>query len=77
MRAAPLAPIAVAATPLCLLKLMAAFIRLAAVLTVPVNCLSKLFLGFVDTLVAMAVVIARLRARRAASQQKHPQCGNE
>jgi hypothetical protein len=56
---------------------MAAFIRLAAVLTVPVNCLSKLFLGFVDTLVAMAVVIARLRARRAASQQKHPQCGNE
>ena len=78
MRTALLVPIEVAAAnPLCLLKLVAAFLRLAAVLTVLVNCLSKLFLGLVDTLVAMAVVIARLRARHAANQQKHSQCGNE
>jgi len=59
----------VAATPPCLLKLVATFLRLAAVLTVAVNCLSEIFLGLVDTLLAMAVVIARLRARHATSQQ--------
>jgi len=65
-------PIAVAAaTPLCLLKLVATFLRLAALLTVAVNFLSEIFLGLVDTLLAMAVVIARLRARHATSQQQY------
>ena len=67
-----LVPIAVpAATPLCLLKLVATFLRLAALLTVAVNCLSEIFLGPVDTLLASAVVIARLRARHATSQQQY------
>jgi hypothetical protein len=60
-----------AATPLCLVKLVATSLRLSAVLTVAVNCLSEIFLGLVDTLVAMAVVITRLRARHATSQQKY------
>jgi hypothetical protein len=59
------------ATPLCLLELVATFLRLAAVLTVAVNCLSELFLGLVDTLIAMAVVITRPRARYATSQQQY------
>jgi len=63
--------VVVAATPLCLLKLVTTFLRLAAVLTVAVNGLSQFFLGRVDTLVAMAVVITRLRARHATSQQKY------
>jgi hypothetical protein len=64
-------PIVVAAaTPLCLLKLLATFLRLAAVFTVAVNFLSEIFLGLVDTLLAMAVIIARLRARHATSQQQ-------
>ena len=67
-----LVPIAVpAATPLCLLKLVATFLRLAAVLTVAVNFLSEFFLGLVDTLLALAVVVARLRARHATSQQQY------
>jgi hypothetical protein len=67
-----LVPIVVAAaTPLCLLQLVATFLRLAAVLTVAVNCLSEIFLGLVDTLVAMAVVITRLRARYATCQQQY------
>jgi len=67
-----LVPIAVtAATPLCLLKLVATFLRLAAVLTVAVNCLSEIFLGLLDALVALAVVIARQRARHAARQQQY------
>jgi hypothetical protein len=60
-----------AATPLCLLELVATFLRLAAVLTVAVNCLSELFLGLVDTLLALAVVITRPRARHATSQQQY------
>jgi hypothetical protein len=69
---AHLAPIAVtAATPLCLFKLVPTFLRLAAVLTVAVDCLAEIFLGFVDALVALAVVIARLRARHAARQQQN------
>ena len=57
-RMALLVPIVVAvavaaATPLCLLELVATFLRLAAVLTVAVNCLSEIFLGLVDTLVAI------------------------
>jgi hypothetical protein len=72
MRMSLLVPIAVtAATPLCLLKLVATFLRLAAVLTVAVNCLAEIFLGLVDALVALAVVIARLRARHAARQQQY------
>ena len=67
-----LVPIAVTtATSLCLLKLVATFLRLAAVLTVAVNFLSEFFLGPVDTLMALAVVIARLRARHATSQQQY------
>jgi hypothetical protein len=67
-----LVPIVVAAaTPRCLLKLVAASLRLAAALAVAVNCLSQIFLGLVDTLVAMAVVITRLRASHATSQQKY------
>jgi len=67
-----LVPIAVtAATPLCLLKLVAPFLRLAAVFTVAVNFLSEFFLGPVDTLLALAVVVARLRARHATSQQQY------
>jgi hypothetical protein len=67
-----LVPIAVTtATPLCLLKLVATFLRLAAVLTVAVNFLSEFFLGPVDTLLALAVVVARLRARHATSQQQY------
>jgi hypothetical protein len=69
---APLVPIAVAAaTPLCLLKLVATFLRLAALLTVAVNFLSEFFLGPADALLALAVVIARLRARHATSQQQY------
>jgi hypothetical protein len=72
MRMALLVPIAVtAATPLCLLKLVATFLRLAAVLTVAIDCLSEIFLGLVDALIALAVVIARLRARHAARQQQY------
>jgi hypothetical protein len=55
---------------------MATFLRRAAVLTVPVNCLSQIFLGLVDTLVAMAAVITRQRARHATSQQEHSQCSS-
>jgi hypothetical protein len=67
-----LVPIAFpAATPLCLLKLVATFLRLAAVFTVAVNFLSEIFLGLVDTLLAMAVIIARLRARHATRQQHY------
>jgi hypothetical protein len=65
-------PITVAAaTPLCLLKLVATFLRLAAVFTVAVNFLSEIFLGLVDTLLALAVIITRLRARHATSQQQY------
>jgi hypothetical protein len=63
--------VVVTAAPLCLLKLVATFLRLAAVLTVTVNCLSQIFLGLVNTLVAMAVVITRLRARHATCQQHY------
>jgi hypothetical protein len=53
LRMALLVFIAVAAaTPLRLLKFLATFLRLAALLTVAVNCSSKIFLGLVDTLVA-------------------------
>jgi hypothetical protein len=65
-------PIVVAATaPLCLLKLVPTFFRLAAVLTLAVNCLSQIFFGLVDTLLAMAVVITRLRARHPTCQQHY------
>ena len=50
---------------------------LGGLLTVAVNCFSKIFLGLVDTLVALAVVIARLRERRSTSQQPYSYCGNE
>jgi hypothetical protein len=69
---ARLAPIVdTAATPLCLLELVATILRLAAVLTVAFNCLSEIFLGLVDALVAVAVVIARPPARPARSQQHY------
>jgi hypothetical protein len=72
MRMALLAYIAVAAaTPPCLLKFVATFLRLAALPTVAVNCFSKIFLGLVDTLVALAVVIARLRVPHATCQQQY------
>jgi hypothetical protein len=55
MRLALLVPLAVtAATPLCLLKLVATFLRLAAALTVTIDCLSEIFLGLLDALVALA-----------------------
>jgi hypothetical protein len=67
-----LAPIVVvAATPLCLLKLVATFLRLAALLTVAVNCLAQIFLSLMDPLLAMAVVITRLRARHPTCQQHY------
>jgi hypothetical protein len=50
---------------------VATFLRLAALLTVAVNCFSKIFLGLVDTLVALAVVIARLRVPHATCQQQY------
>jgi hypothetical protein len=62
--------VVVAATPLRLLQFVATFLCLAAVLTVAVNCLSEIFLGLVDTLFAMAVIITRLRERRSTSQQQ-------
>jgi len=72
LRMALLVFIAVAAaTPLRLLKFLATFLRLAALLTVAVNCFSKIFLGLVDTLVALAVVIARLRVPHATCQQQY------
>jgi tellurite resistance protein TehA-like permease len=72
MRMALLVPIVVTATtPLCLLKLVATFLRLAAVLTVAVDCLSEIFLGLVNALVAFAVVIARLRTCHTARQQQY------
>ena len=70
-----LVPIAVTlATPPGLLKLAATSLRLSAVLTVAANCLTQIFLGPVDTLLA---VIARPRTRRAASQQQYSQYGNQ
>jgi hypothetical protein len=66
-----------AATPPCLLKLVATFLRLAAALTVAVNCLSEIFLGVVDTLATVPVVIGRLCERDTARQQRYSQCGNE
>jgi len=60
-----------AATSSGLLKLVTTFLRLAALLTVAVNFLSEFFLGPVDALLAFAVVIARLRARHATSQQQY------
>ena len=50
----------IAATPPCLLEVVATFLRLAALLTVAVNCLSEVFLGVVDALATVAVVIGRL-----------------
>jgi len=40
-------------------------------LTVAVNCILKIFLGLADTLVALPVVIARLRERRSTSRQQY------
>jgi hypothetical protein len=60
-----------AATPPCLLKVVTTFLRLAAVLAVAVNFLSELFLGIVDTLATVAVVIGRLCARDTANQQRY------
>jgi hypothetical protein len=73
-----LVPITVtAATPLCLLKLVATFLRLAALLTMAVDSLSEIFLGVVDALIALAIVITRPHARHAAHQQQYSQDGNE
>jgi positive regulator of sigma E activity len=70
MRTALLVPIAVtAATLLYFLELVATFLRLATVFTVAVNCLSEIFLGLVDPL--LALVVARPRARHATSQQQY------
>ncbi len=67
-----LVPVAVtAATPLWLIKLVATSLRLAAVLPVAVDRLSEIFFGLVDALVALAVVIVRLRACRAVRQQQY------
>jgi len=74
---APVVIVVTAAIPLCLVKLVTPFLRLAAALTVFVNCLSEIVLGLVDTLVAFVVPITRLRARHAASHQQHSQCGND
>jgi hypothetical protein len=52
-----------AATPSRLFKLVALFLRLPTALAVAVNCLSEIFLGLVDTLGTIAVVIARRRRR--------------
>jgi hypothetical protein len=52
-----------AAAPPYLFKLVAFFLRLAAMFAVAVNFLSQVFLGPVDTLGAIAVVIARRRRR--------------
>ncbi len=72
MRMALLVPIAVTtATPLCLLKLVATPLRLAAPLTVAVDCFSEIFLGPVDALLALAVVIARLSTHHTARQQQY------
>jgi hypothetical protein len=60
-----------AATLLYLLEFVAAFLRLAAVLTVAVNCFAEIFLGLVDTLIALVVVTTCLRARRDARQQQY------
>jgi hypothetical protein len=60
-----------AATPPRLFKLVALSLGLPTALAVAVNFLSELFLGPVDTLVALAVVIARLRGRDTASQQPY------
>jgi len=66
-----------AATPPCLLEVVATFLRLAAVVPVAVNFLSEIFLGLVNTLATVAVVIGRLCERDTASQQRYSQCGNE
>jgi len=65
------------ATPPCLLKLVATFLRLAALLTVAVNFLSEIFLSLVDPLATIPVVIGRLCKRDTARQQRYSQCGNE
>jgi hypothetical protein len=64
----------VAATSLCLLKFVATFLRLAAVLTVAFNCLSEILLGLVDTL--DAIVIDGLRASHATGDHlNHAEAG--
>ena len=74
----PLVPVAVtAATPLCLFQFVATSLRLAAVLTVAVDCLAEILLGFVDALFALAIVITRPRLRHAAHQQQYSEEGNK
>jgi hypothetical protein len=59
-----------AAIPVGPLQLVATFLRLAAVLTVAVNCLSEIFLGVVNTLATVAVVIGCPCKRDTANQQR-------
>jgi hypothetical protein len=67
-----LVPVAVtAATPLCLYKFVATPLRLAAVLTVAIDCLLEIFLRLVNASFALPVVITRSRLRHAAHQQQH------
>jgi hypothetical protein len=73
-----LVPIVVAAATLPhFLKLVTTFLRLAAVLTVAVDCLAEILFRLVDAILALAVVVAGLRERRTASQQHYSQYGNE
>ena len=58
-----------AATSPRLFKLMAPSLRLPAALSVAVDCLLEVLLGLMDTLLASAVVIVRLRERHTTSQQ--------
>ena len=67
----PIVVAVAAATSSGLLKLVTTFLRLAALLTVAVNFLSEFFLGLVDSLLASAVVIARLSARHPTCQQHY------
>jgi hypothetical protein len=66
-----------AATPPCLLKLVATLLRLTAVLTVFVNCFSEILLGVVDTLTTVTVVIGCPCERTTANQQPYSKSGNE
>jgi hypothetical protein len=66
-----------AAAPPYLFKLATPFLRLSAMLALAVSFLSQVFLGSVDTLATVAVVIRRPCESGTASQRQYSLCGNE
>jgi hypothetical protein len=50
-------------------QLMSLLLRLAAILTMPADCLVKLLLGFVHALLALLIVAIKSLSRYSASQE--------